>query len=191
MERTIVIGLGNPGPTYAGHRHNIGHRVADVVAGRLGNQFRRHRAGADVAEGRIGPLGDSVPVAVAKLHCYMNLSGKPTAALLRFYRTPIDRLIVIHDDIDLPFGTIRLKRGGGEGGHNGLRSISAAVGSRDYLRIRIGIDRPPGRMQAADYVLRNFSAAEQREVPVVAEQAADALEMLVRQGLTAAQNQLH
>lgn len=186
---TLVIGLGNPGATYAGNRHNVGHMVADVLAGRMGEKFRSHKAGAAVAEGRLSLGGPRL--IVAKLHCYMNVSGGPTAALLRFFGLDAESLIVIHDELDIPFDEVRVKRGGGEGGHNGLRSISSALGSKDYLRVRVGIGRPPGRMAAADYVLRDFSNAERGDLGVTLEVAADAAEMLVTDGLTATQNKFH
>ncbi len=186
---TLIVGLGNPGPTYAGNRHNVGHMVAGVLAERMGERFRSHKAGADVAEGRL-TLGGARLI-VAKLHCYMNVSGGPTAALLRFFGLDAEALIVVHDELDIPFGTLRVKRDGGEGGHNGLKSISAALGTRDYLRVRVGIGRPPGRMDPADYVLRDFPAAERAELGVVVEEAADAVDMLITDGLTATQNKLH
>lgn len=186
---TLIVGLGNPGPAYAGNRHNVGHMVADVLADRMGERFRSHKAGADVADGRLA-LGGPRLIA-AKLHCYMNISGGPTAALLRFFGLDADSLIVVHDELDIPFGTLRVKRGGGEGGHNGLKSISAAIGTRDYLRVRVGIGRPPGRMDPADYVLRDFPSSERAELGVCLQEAADAALMLITDGLTATQNKLH
>ena len=186
---TLIVGLGNPGPTYAGNRHNVGHMVADVLADRMGERFRSHKAGADVAEGRL-TLGGARLI-VAKLRCYMNVSGGPTAALLRFFGLGAESLIVVHDELDIPFGTLRAKRDGGEGGHNGLKSISAAIGTRDYTRVRVGIGRPPGRMGPADYVLRDFPSAERAELGVCLEEAADAVGMLITEGLTATQNKLH
>lgn len=186
-ERVLVIGLGNPGPSYVGNRHNVGAMVADVLAARFGGRFKSHKAGADVAE---GPLA-GVPVIVAKPRSYMNLSGGPTAGLARFFKIPAADIIVVHDELDLPAMVIRVKQGGGEGGHNGLRSISAALSTKDYLRVRFGIGRPPGRMDPADYVLRDFSAAERNELPVDLENAADAVESLITYGLPETQNRLH
>jgi peptidyl-tRNA hydrolase, PTH1 family len=186
---TLIVGLGNPGPTYAGNRHNVGHMVADVLADRMRERFRSHKAGAEVAEGRLTLGGPRL--IVAKLHCYMNVSGGPTAALLRFFGLDADALIVVHDELDIPFGTLRVKRGGGEGGHNGLKSITAALGTKDYLRVRVGIGRPPGRMDPADYVLRDFPSAERAELGVCLEEAADAALMLIDDGLNATQNKLH
>ncbi|WP_019853030.1 aminoacyl-tRNA hydrolase [Actinopolyspora mortivallis] len=183
----LVFGLGNPGPRYAGNRHNIGFLVADELAGRLGSGFKRHKSGADIAEGRL----DGSRVAVAKSRSLMNLSGGPVAAAARFYKVPPESVIVIHDELDLPYGRVRLKRGGGENGHNGLRSISRSLGTRDYLRVRFGVDRPPGRMDPADYVLRDFSKAERAELGYFVDHCADAVRTLATKGLEAAQNEFH
>jgi PTH1 family peptidyl-tRNA hydrolase len=188
----LVVGLGNPGPQYASHRHNVGAMVVGALARRLGVRLTGHRAGAAVAQGRIGepgPSGEAVVLAVPS--SYMNTSGGPVAALARFYRVSPARLVVIHDDLDLPFGTIRLKRGGGEGGHNGLRSVSRALGTRDYLRVRVGIGRPPGRMDPADFVLRPFTAGERAELDLITDRAADAVETLITEGLDKAQLRFH
>ena len=186
-ERWLVAGLGNPGPDYAGNRHNAGFMTADVLAGRMRARFTRDRSRALVATGRLG----SVPVTLAKPQTFMNLSGGPVAAVRSFYKVPAERIVVIHDELDLPFGVLRLKQGGGDGGHNGLRSVTAALGTRDYLRVRIGIGRPPGRMDPADFVLRDFSAADRKVLPEVLERAADAVELLLERGLAAAQNEFH
>ena len=186
-ERWLIAGLGNPGPAYAGNRHNSGFMVADVLAARIGTGFKRDRSRAVVATGRLAGF----PVTLAKPQTFMNLSGGPVASLRSFYKISTERIVVIHDDLDLPFEAIRLKLGGGDGGHNGLRSVTAALGTRDYLRVRVGIGRPPGRMDAADYVLRDFSAAERKLLPLVLERAADAVDALLRQGLAAAQNEFH
>lgn len=184
----LVVGLGNPGPGYERTRHNVGFLVADTLAERVGDRFTVHKkSGADLLTARL----DGRRVLIAKPRSYMNLSGRPVAALVKFFSVPLGEVIVVHDELDLPFGTIRLKRGGGEGGHNGLRSVSNALTTKDYLRVRIGIGRPPGRQDPADFVLKPFSAAERKEVPVIVEQAADAVELLLRVGLEAAQNLLH
>lgn len=184
----LVVGLGNPGAEYERTRHNVGFLVADVLAERVGGRFSVHKkSGADLLTARL----DGRQVLIAKPRSYMNLSGRPVAALARFFSVPPTEVIVVHDELDLPFGAIRLKRGGGEGGHNGLRSVSQALTTKDYLRTRIGIGRPPGRQDPADYVLKPFSAPERKEVPVLVEQAADAVELLLRVGLETAQNQLH
>jgi peptidyl-tRNA hydrolase, PTH1 family len=195
-ERWLVAGLGNPGPRYSGNRHNAGFMVADVLAARLGSGFRRDRSRAQTASGRLrrsGQQGTSgaPPVIIAKPMSFMNLAGQPLVALSGFYKIPPDRTIVMHDDLDLPFGTIRLKLGGGDGGHNGLRSVTQALGTRDYYRVRVGIGRPPGRQDPAKFVLNDFSAAERKELPLVIERAADAVESLLRLGLPAAQNEFH
>ncbi len=186
-ERWLVAGLGNPGPGYAGNRHNAGFMVADELAARIGSGFRRDRSRAQAATGRLAGL----PVIVAKPMTFMNLSGQPVAALARFHKVPAERVVVVHDDLDLPFGAIRLKLGGGDGGHNGLRSMTRALGSRDYYRVRVGIGRPAGRQDPADYVLADFGSAERKELPLVIELASDAVEELLRSGLAAAQNQIH
>ncbi len=184
----LVIGLGNPGSEYERTRHNAGFMVADVLARRVGGRFTVHKkSGADLLEARL----DGQKVMVAKPRSYMNVSGRPVAALARFFSIPPTEVIVVHDELDLPFGSIRLKRGGGEGGHNGLRSISNALTTKDYLRVRVGIGRPPGRQDPADYVLKPFASTERKELPVIVEQAADAVELLLRVGLETAQNQLH
>jgi PTH1 family peptidyl-tRNA hydrolase len=186
-DRCLIVGLGNPGPRYAGTRHNAGFLVADLLAERLGARFKAHRGRCDVVEGRLA----GVPVVLAKPKAYMNTSGGPVVAISRFYKVPVERITVVHDELDLPFGSLRLKRGGGDGGHNGLRSTTAALGSNGYARVRVGIGRPPGRMDPADYVLREFSAAERNQLPLLVERAADAVEVLIAEGLEAAQNQFN
>lgn len=185
---SLVVGLGNPGPEYERTRHNVGFLVADVLAERVGGRFTAHKkSGADLLQARL----DGRQVLIAKPRSFMNVSGRPVAALARFFSVPATEVIVVHDELDLPFGAIRLKRGGGEGGHNGLRSVSSALTTKDYLRVRVGIGRPPGRQDPADFVLKPFAAPERKDVPVIVEQAADAVELLLRAGLEAAQNQLH
>ena len=186
-ERWLIAGLGNPGPQYAGNRHNAGFMAADELAARMGARLRRDRSRAQVATGRLA----DVPVVLAKPMTFMNLSGRPVAALRSFYKIPWDRLVVLHDELDIPFGVIRLKLGGGDNGHNGLRSLTAALGTRDYFRVRLGIGRPPGRMDPADFVLHDFSAAEREHLPGLLARCADAAETLLRQGLQAAQNEFH
>jgi peptidyl-tRNA hydrolase, PTH1 family len=186
-ERWLVAGLGNPGPRYAGNRHNAGFMVADLLAARMGSRFRRDRSRTQAASGRLAGL----PVIIAKPMSFMNLSGGPLASVSSFYKIPPDRMVVVHDELDLPFGTIRLKLGGGDNGHNGLRSLTSALHTRDYYRVRVGIGRPAGRQDPADFVLTDFSAAERKELPLVTELAADAVELLLRSGLAAAQNDIH
>jgi peptidyl-tRNA hydrolase, PTH1 family len=190
----LVVGLGNPGPAYAGNRHNVGAMVVDVLGARVGGSFRSHRSRASVLEGRLGVLPGGAPgprVVLAKPTTYMNESGGPVSGLAQFFKVDLDHLVVVHDELDIPAAELRLKQGGGEGGHNGLRSVSRSLGSKDYLRVRVGIGRPPGRMDAADYVLRDFSSAERRELPILLEDAADAVEDLVATGLIAAQQRWH
>ncbi|MBV9022780.1 MAG: aminoacyl-tRNA hydrolase [Streptomycetaceae bacterium] len=178
----LVAGLGNPGPEYAGNRHNIGFMVADLLAGRIGGRFKPHKSRAQVVEGRIG----GQRVVLAKPMTYMNLSGGPVTALRDFYKMPVERIIVVHDELDIDFATLRLKKGGGDNGHNGLKSITKSLGS-DYLRARCGIGRPPGRMEVAAFVLRDFSAAERKELEWFVDRAADAVEALIEDGLERAQ----
>ena len=186
-DRFLVIGLGNPGPRYAATRHNAGFMVADLLAERIGARFKSHRANVDLIEGRLA----GAPVVLAKPRSFMNESGAPVVNAARFFKIAPEQVMVVHDELDLPFGTLRLKRGGGDGGHNGLKSITSALGSKDYVRVRIGIGRPPGRQDPADYVLREFTSAERRDLPVEIDGAADAVEMALRDGLAATQLRYH
>jgi peptidyl-tRNA hydrolase, PTH1 family len=161
--------------------------VVALLAGRAGARFKAHRSGNDIAEIRIG----DVPVTLAVPRSYMNLSGRPLAAITSFYKATAERTVVIHDELDIPFGTLRIKLGGGDNGHNGLRSITQALGTPDYYRVRFGIGRPPGRMDAAAFVLRDFSAAERKDLDYYLDRAADATETLITRGLEPAQNQYH
>jgi peptidyl-tRNA hydrolase, PTH1 family len=184
----LVVGLGNPGPRYAANRHNAGFLVADLLADRVGGTFKAHKSRALVADGRLGGPGSPGPrLLLAKPLSFMNLSGQPTSALAAFHKIPVSRLVVIHDELDIGYGALRLKRGGGDNGHNGLRSISAALG-REYYRVRFGVGRPPGRMDPAAFVLRDFSAAERKDLDYFVDRAADAVETLVTRGLEPAQN---
>ena len=184
----LVVGLGNPGQEYAETRHNVGVRVVELLAARAGGgRFSKHKSTADVLEGRLA--GRRAVLAVPRT--YMNVSGGPVAGLLRYYGVAPEDLVVVHDDLDLGFGVVRLKQGGGEGGHNGLRSISGAIGTKDYLRVRFGIGRPPGRQDPADFVLKRFSGAERKELEFAVDLAADAAEALLRDGLEPAQNRFH
>ncbi|WP_258805302.1 aminoacyl-tRNA hydrolase [Pseudarthrobacter sp. NS4] len=185
----LIVGLGNPGVQYQGNRHNVGQMVVDELAGRIGARFKTHKAGAQVVEGRLGIGGPRV--VLAKPMTYMNVSGGPVSALASFYGITPDHVVAVHDEIDIPFNTVKLKIGGGEGGHNGLRDISKALATKEYLRVRVGVGRPPGRMETADYVLRDFGTAELKELPFLLDEAADAVETLVCSGLTAAQQKFH
>ncbi|MGX7825382.1 aminoacyl-tRNA hydrolase [Actinokineospora sp. 24-640] len=183
----VVVGLGNPGPAYAGNRHNIGFLVLDELAGRVGGRFKAHKSGADVLEGRLAGRR----VVLAKPRSYMNVSGGQVASVVRFYKPALEQVAVVHDELDLPFGQLRLKLGGGENGHNGLRSITKSLATKEYVRVRFGIGRPPGRMDPADFVLKDFSAVERKELAFEVDRCADAVEALVGQGLISAQNTFH
>ncbi|HEY9497105.1 MAG TPA: aminoacyl-tRNA hydrolase [Intrasporangium sp.] len=208
MDTWLVVGLGNPGANYAGNRHNVGAMVVDGLASRhdLGSHavdrlaarrrgadgaaaFKVHKARARVVEMRLRVPGPKLVLAVPLT--YMNVSGGPVAGLMKYFDVPVERLIVVHDELDIEAGVVRLKRGGGEGGHNGLRSISQSIGSKDYLRVRVGIGRPPGRQDPAEYVLKDFSKAEKAELPLLLDEAADAIEALVEVGLVDAQQRFH
>jgi PTH1 family peptidyl-tRNA hydrolase len=183
-DRFLVVGLGNPGPRYAATRHNAGFLVVDLLAERIGARFKAHKSNSDVVEGRVG----GSPAVLVKPRSYMNESGGPVVNAARFYKVPVELVVVAHDELDLPFGALRLKRGGGDGGHNGLRSITSALGSKEYLRVRFGIGRPPGRQDPADYVLREWSSAEKKDLGYFVDRAADAVEALLADGLEKAQN---
>jgi peptidyl-tRNA hydrolase, PTH1 family len=185
----LIVGLGNPGPEYSHNRHNVGQMVLDELASRVGGRFKSHKSRAQVLEGRLGIGGPRI--VLAKPQSYMNVSGGPVSALAQFYGIDPAHVVAVHDEIDIPFDTVKLKVGGGEGGHNGLRDISKALATKDYLRVRVGVGRPPGRMDTADFVLRDFSAPEKKELPFLIDSAADAVEVLVKDGLLAAQQKFH
>jgi PTH1 family peptidyl-tRNA hydrolase len=183
----LVVGLGNPGPTYAGNRHNVGFMVADLLAERVGGKFKAHKGRADTVEGRLA----GQRVILAKPKSFMNLSGGPAASLRDFFKIPVERIVVLHDELDIPWATLRLKRGGGDNGHNGLKSMTQSLGSKEYLRVRFGIGRPPGRQDPADFVLKDFTAVERKELPFHVDRAADAVEALLTGTLESAQNTFH
>ena len=186
----LVVGLGNPGPSYAGNRHNVGAMVLDELAARAGVKLspgKGKRARTLIGEGRLAGRR----VVLARPTSYMNESGGPVRGLLDYHSIPATDLVVLHDELDIPFASVRLKRGGGEGGHNGLRSITRSTGTKDYLRVRVGIGRPPGRQDPADFVLKDFSATERKELDLLVAEAADAAEELLAQGLEVAQNVVH
>lgn len=189
----LVVGLGNPGPAYAGHRHNIGYLVADELALRMRASFRSHKATrTDVVEGRLGSPGAPGPrVVLARPRCYMNETGGAVKALATFFKVPPERVVAIHDELDLPFDTMRVKLGGGDNGHNGLRSLRSSLGTGDFYRVRVGIGRPPGRQDVADFVLSNYSAREREFVPLQVDRAADAVETLVTEGLATTQQRFN
>ncbi len=187
-EPIVIVGLGNPGPGYAGNRHNVGEMVVDLLAEQLRERFKRDtRRRAELAETRLAGRR----VVLAKPHSYMNESGGAVKAVLGFFKATPKQLIVVHDELDIPFAAIRLKIGGGAGGHNGIRSVDSVLGTREYTRVRVGIGRPPGRMEPADFVLRDFAPAERKELPLVLERAADAVQTLLADGLEATQNAFH
>ncbi|MEV4397664.1 aminoacyl-tRNA hydrolase [Nonomuraea sp. NPDC049607] len=183
MDRWLIVGLGNPGPEYAGNRHNAGFMVLDELAARADGRFKAHKSRSEVLETRAAVL--------AKPLTYMNLSGGPVKALADFYKIGPDRLIVVHDELDVPYGALRAKLGGGDNGHNGLKSITKVLGTRDYLRVRFGIGRPPGRMDPATFVLRDFATVERKDLPFLVDRGADVVESLMARGLEATQNDFH
>jgi len=189
----LVVGLGNPGPSYAGHRHNVGYLVTEELARRMGSTFRSHKSGrADVVEGRLGTPGTPGPrVVLARPRCYMNEIGGPVKALATFYKVAPDRVIAIHDELDIAFGTLRTKLGGGDNGHNGLRSMRASLGTGDFYRVRAGIGRPRGRQDVADFVLSDYSSVERKELPFQVDNAADAVETLITEGLERTQQRFN
>lgn len=189
----LVVGLGNPGPKYAGHRHNVGYFVNDELANRLSGSFRAHKTGrADVVEGRLGAPGESGPrVVLARPRSFMNELGGPTKALATFYKVPADHIICVHDELDIAFDTLRVKFGGGDNGHNGLRSLRSSLGTGDFFRVRVGVGRPPGRQDPADFLLSNYSTQELKDLPFQLDRAADAVESLIREGLDQTQQQFN
>jgi peptidyl-tRNA hydrolase, PTH1 family len=190
----LVVGLGNPGPSYSAHRHNVGYLVADELASRMGSGFRPHKSGrAEVVEGRLGGLGGvgGVRAVLARPRCYMNETGGPVSTLAKFYKVPVERVVAIHDELDIPFDTMRVKLGGGDNGHNGLRSMRKSLDSGDFHRIRVGIGRPPGRQNPADFVLSDYSSSERRVLPFQVDRAADAVESLLTEGLAQTQSRFN
>ena len=190
----LVVGLGNPGPSYAGNRHNVGYLVGNELADRMGGSFRAHKSGrADVVEGRLGGAGGigGARVVLARPRCYMNESGGPVSALARFYEVQVEKIVAVHDELDLPFDTLRVKRGGGDNGHNGLRSMRKSLDSGDFYRVRLGIGRPSGRQSAADFVLSDYTGSERKLLPFQVDKAADAIESLVTDGLEQTQSRFN
>ena len=190
MDSWLVVGLGNPGARYAGNRHNVGAHVIADLAARARTALSAHKGGLSAARVHVpGPGG--IPAILAVPTNYMNVSGPPVREIANFYKIPPERIVVVHDELDIDFALVRLKKGGGEGGHNGLRSITASLGTKDYHRVRVGIGRPPGRMDPADFVLRDFGPTERADLPFTVSDGADAVELLVQQGLLAAQQRVH
>jgi PTH1 family peptidyl-tRNA hydrolase len=180
----LIAGLGNPGREYAANRHNVGFRIADAAAQSLGVRFSRQQSEAFIASTQ----WKTAKVILAKPQTYMNLSGRSVSALMRFYQVPVERLIVCCDDIDLPFGTLRLRASGGSAGQRGMQSILDSLSTREIPRLRFGVGRPPGRMDAADYVLQSFNAEEESFLPALVEKAAEAALVFVETGLETAMN---
>lgn len=184
----LVIGLGNPGPDYSTTRHNVGQMALAVLAGRIGATFSAHKTRAEVAEGRLGVGIDAPRLILARPRSFMNESGGPASLLRDFYKVDLDHIIVLHDELDIPYAALRVKQGGGDNGHNGLKSLTKSLGGPDYYRVRIGIGRPPGQQDPAAFVLRPFSGAERKELPRLIDEAADAVEVLITSGLESAQS---
>ncbi|PTT19899.1 aminoacyl-tRNA hydrolase [Microbacterium sp. HMWF026] len=185
----LIVGLGNPGPRYEATRHNVGQMVLDELAARRRESFKAHKANARVVETWLRP--GAAKLVLAKPNSFMNVSGGPASQLARFYGTEAERVVVVHDELDIPFDTIKLKVGGGHGGHNGVRDIAKALGTADFPRVRVGIGRPAGRQDPADWVLDPFGATERTTLPILVSDAADAVEMLIDEGLVAAQQRFH
>ncbi len=184
----LIAGLGNPGKDYAQTRHNIGYLVTDLLAERMGERFTKHRrAHADSVEGRL----DGTRAVLIRSRSYMNESGAAIRAAADYSNIPISQIIVVHDELDIEFGAIKIKVGGGDGGHNGIKSTKKSLGSGDFYRVRVGIGRPPGRQDPADYVLRSFGSSERKELPLVVDSAADAVEVIINEGIAVAQNRYH
>ncbi|MDO4241346.1 MAG: aminoacyl-tRNA hydrolase [Microbacteriaceae bacterium] len=189
QETWLIAGLGNPGPRYETTRHNIGQMALDVLATDLNAKYATHKSNCRIAEARLRPGGPKV--VLAKPNSYMNLSGGPVLNAMKYFDIPSERLIVLHDELDIPFDTIRLKTGGGHGGHNGLRDIAKSLGTPDFLRVRIGIGRPPGSQDVADFVLSPFSSTERKTLEVLVSEAAEAATQIIDNGLVAAQQRYH
>ena len=185
-ESWIVIGLGNPGAQYERTRHNIGAMVINQLAIQNNAKFSNHKSRADIAQFKLS----GISVVAATLRCYMNESGGPTKGLTDYFKVKSDRLIVVHDELDIPFEAIRLKQGGGDNGHNGLKSITSVLGS-DYFRIRMGIGRPVGQQDPADFVLKPFNATERKGIPDFLTKGANAVEELISSGLNLAQSKFN
>jgi PTH1 family peptidyl-tRNA hydrolase len=183
----LVAGLGNPGPDYARTRHNVGFLVADALARGIGAEFTGRKFGAEVAEGRVG----RERVVIVKPQTYMNHSGEAVGAALRFWKLGLEDLLVVHDDLELEPFRIQLKVGGGDGGNNGVKSVNAHVGGRDYARVRFGVGRPPPRVDPADFVLGRFARAEEEQVEETVTRAAEIARLVCEVGVTKAMNQVN
>lgn len=193
MNLWLVVGLGNPGPAYASHRHNVGYLVVEELGRRIDARFSVARGmRAEVAEGRLGPPGtDAARVALMKSRTFMNETGAPVAKLLSYYKIPPEQMIVIHDELDIDPGQLRVKFGGGDNGHNGLRAIRSSLGTGEFYRVRVGVGRPPGRQDPVDFLLSDFPASQRTEVELEMHRAADAVESLIQVGLERTQSQFN
>jgi PTH1 family peptidyl-tRNA hydrolase len=189
----LVVGLGNPGPTYASHRHNVGFLVVEELARRLDARFAAPKGmRAEVAEGRLGAPGtEAARLALMKSRAFMNDTGSPVNKVMSYYKVAPEHMIVIHDELDIEPGQLRVKLGGGDNGHNGLRSIRGTLGTGDFYRVRVGVGRPPGRQDPADYLLSSFSAAQRKDLALEVDRAADAVESLVEVGLEKTQSRFN
>ena len=185
--RWIVVGLGNPGSQYEKTRHNAGVFVVEELLRRNGVSFKRHKSGCVVAEAGYGDKR----IVLARPMSYMNESGRPLRELVRWYKATPERLVVVHDEIDIPFGTVRIKFGGGTAGHNGLKSVGSHLGTKDFARVRVGVSRPRGNKEAADYVLSEFSAGERKQLDEIVSRAADAAERVTEVGIERAMNEVN
>lgn len=185
--RWLVVGLGNPGERYSRTRHNLGVMVLDELLERTSSRLKSHKSGMMIAEANLG----GSPLVLARSTSYMNETGRPLGQLARFYKSPVDQIVVVHDELDIPFGDVRVKIGGGTAGHNGLKSVGNHLSTKDFPRVRVGISRPTGRLEAADYVLQEFSGAERKELPEIIGRAADAVERLITEGAERAMNEFN
>ena len=185
--RWLVVGLGNPGDRYARTRHNVGAMVVHELLARTSSKLKSHKSGMLIAEVNLA----GSPLVLARSTGYMNETGRPLGQLARFYKTPTEQLVVVHDELDIPFGDVRVKIGGGTAGHNGLKSVGNHLSTKEFPRVRVGVSRPTGRLEAADYVLQEFSGAERKELPEIIERAADAVERLITEGAERAMNEFN
>jgi len=183
-ENTLIVGLGNPGLAYRHNRHNVGFMVADALADKLEIPLKRVKFKAQIGNGKL----EDIPIIIAKPLTFMNNSGEAVAPLVRYFKVPLERLLVIHDDMDLPLGTLRMRPSGGSAGHNGMLSIFDKLGTNDIPRLRVGIGRPPGRMDPADYVLQDFPKSDEELLKMVIAQACEAALAFITNGLEKAMN---
>lgn len=188
MDPWLVVGLGNPGPPYALTRHNVGVMAVETLAGRWGGRLTAHKyTRCEVFESRWAGRR----VVLARGRAYMNESGGPVAVLADHFGVEAHNVLLAHDELDIPFAALRIKQGGGDNGHNGLKSVRRSLGTGETVRLRIGIGRPPGRQDPADFVLRPFTGAERQELPLLLDRCADAIECVIAEGVATAQNRFN